>query len=238
MKATEVNLSTVNYRDIPNADKLSVAIASCMFVTELAYEVAKRWIPILRTNRNVFHHDARMALRRFEESVKQYNCWVTRATGSAEYMNIVRSISDELNEYADDELHKLMLTVKNSFDRQHVTESMTLARLETLYYIFVLANINATENLEMATGLHPNIRRFKPMKLEDQLRIIQGIRCYVIEVHAPHLEMTEEMQLQIEHGIYAIITQIMKHCNEVLASHNTEPLTGNTDNKKKGEEKR
>lgn len=47
-------------------------------------------------------------------------------------MGYIRFISDELNCYADDELHKLMLQTKNIYDRCGCEHSMTMSRLDTL----------------------------------------------------------------------------------------------------------
>lgn len=205
----------INYSNIKDEKKASVALAATMFVSELAYEVAVRWVPILREDRTIFNRDLRHRLRKFETSVKQYNSWLTYATGSAKNMGYIRFISDELNCYADDELHKLMLSTKNIYDRCGCEHSMTMSRLDTLYYMFLLANINAQANMAHLKTCIPRPQRFEPMGMEPQMRILEGIRMTAFDRYADGVTISEDEEMNIERSIKAIVEQLMKHSNDV-----------------------
>lgn len=205
----------INYSKIKDKDRASVALAATMFVSELAYEVAVRWVPILRADRKIFNRELRHELRRFETSVKQYNSWLTYATGTAKNLGYIRFISDELNSYADDELYKLMLSTKNIYDRCGCEDSMTLSRLDTLYYMFLLNDINALANMEHLKRSILRAERFAPMRMEAQTRILEGIRMKAFDRFAAGVTISEEDTKMIESGIVATIRTLMSHSNEV-----------------------
>lgn len=190
------------------------AVASTMFMSELAYEISYRWTDIIGSNKEMFHHEAKQLLSRYIQSMKNYNGWVLRATGNTDNLRIIRSISDELNSIADDELYKFRLSVENKIAKHGVPYPKDFAMLEIMYYTVSMANVCGKEKFGKVRKWTTSIKNYYPMRMDAQLHIIKELRSLIQDRFVKDVIDLNDDGL-ITNGITSICRVIMDNCNKV-----------------------